>query len=139
MPGLLRNLRPGLEGTLMTAKTMAEVLAKHARRGGIRNLAIHCDCGWSESIAAMRSSKNSFAAHQAAALSAAGFGLVADTKAEALEEAADDFEGNVGVGEFAELSTRDGNPWGHVEESWEHQGPYMDWLRNRAAALRGNP
>jgi hypothetical protein len=75
----------------------------------------------------------------AAALSAAGFGLVADTKAEALEEAADDFEGNVGVGEFAELSTRDGNPWGHVEESWEHQGPYMDWLRNRAAALRGNP
>ena len=70
------------------SKPMAEVLAKHARRGGIRNLAIHCDCGWSESIAAMRSSKNSFAAHQAAALSAAGFGLVADAKAEAKRDAA---------------------------------------------------
>jgi len=58
-------------------------------------------------------------------------------RAEALTDAAEDFEGNVGVGEFAEQSIRDGAYWLHIQESWDHQGPYMDWLRARAVAERG--
>lgn len=75
-----------------------------------------------------------YAAHL---LSAAGFGLVADAGAKALEDAAEDFESNVGVSEFSDQSVRDDCRWGHIEEAWEYQGPYMDWLRNRAAAVRG--
>jgi hypothetical protein len=57
--------------------------------------------------------------------------------AKALEDAATEFEDNMGVGEFEEWARRDGRRWNHIEESWEHQGPYMDWLRARAAAVRG--
>lgn len=53
---------------------MAEVLRAHTRRPGTRDLAIHCECGWRESILNMKSSKGSFAAHQADALASAGFG-----------------------------------------------------------------
>lgn len=56
-------------------------------------------------------------------------------KAEALREAVSEFESSVGVGEFAEQSQRGPLPWGHIVEAWEHQGPYMDWLRNRADKL----
>lgn len=56
--------------------------------------------------------------------------------AQALEEAATDFEDNIGVNDFDEQARRDGKRWGHIEESWEHQGPYMDWLRARAASIR---
>lgn len=55
--------------------------------------------------------------------------------AQALRDAADDFEDNMGVGEFDEWARRDGKRWGHIEEAWEHQGPYMDWLRARADSL----
>lgn len=81
----------------MTAKTMAEVLAEHW------SVSTHADtdneppidkcdgCGkvlhtWGDQIPEI----HPLAAHQAAVLSAAGFGLVADAKAEALEEAADE-------------------------------------------------
>jgi hypothetical protein len=62
----------------MTAKTMAEVLAEHRYDAEKRTLHQHCTCGWFGKVLA-----DDFAAHQAAALSAAGFGLVADAKAEA--------------------------------------------------------
>jgi hypothetical protein len=79
----------------------------------------------------------SFAAHQAEMLSAAGCGDVREAKAVALEEAAQDFEDNMGVGEFDEWARRDGGRWTHIDDAWEYQGPYMDWLRARAAAVRG--
>lgn len=71
----------------------------------------------------------------AEALTDEGFGSVVEAKAEALEEAATDFEDNIGVGEFDELARRDGRRWTHIDEAWEYQGPYMDWLRARAAAI----
>lgn len=58
-------------------------------------------------------------------------------RAGALEDAAQEFEDGIGVAEFDELSRRDGGHWAHIEDAWEHQGPYMDWLRARAAAERG--
>ena len=58
-----------------------------------------------------------------------------EAKAEALREAVSDFESHIGVGEFAELSQRGSMPWGHLQDAWEHQGPYMDWLRTRADNL----
>jgi hypothetical protein len=58
---------------------MAEVLIEHQRhRGG-------CLCGWDEL-------GKSHPAHQAAALSAAGFGPVTEAKAAALEQAAAELE-----------------------------------------------
>lgn len=53
-------------------------------------------------------------------------------QAEALREAVDEFENHVGVGEFVAQTTRDGRYWSHAAESWEHQGPFMSWLINRA-------
>ncbi|MFS0832013.1 hypothetical protein ABC337_15285 [Arthrobacter sp. 1P04PC] len=73
-----------------------------------------------------------------AALAAAGFGPVKEATAKALEDAAQDFEDNIGVGEFDELARRDGRRWTHIDDAWEYQGPYMDWLRARAAAARGD-
>lgn len=61
--------------------------------------------------------------------------VIAEAQAEALREAVIDFEAHVGVGEFAEQSQRGPLRWGHIEEAWEHQGPYMDWLRTRADKL----
>ncbi|AHB31659.1 hypothetical protein ArV2_gp48 [Arthrobacter phage vB_ArS-ArV2] len=71
----------------MTAKTMAEVLAEHQQKVGVRDMRSHCWCGWAGEPTGI-----AFIAHQAAALSAAGFGLVTDAKAEALEDAADALE-----------------------------------------------
>ena len=50
---------------------IAEVQQAHERKNGIRNGAIHCTCGWSESVRGMRSSRGSYAAHQARAVLAA--------------------------------------------------------------------
>lgn len=50
---------------------IAAALAGHERKRGIRDAAIHCTCGWAESIVGMRSSKGSFATHQARAVLAA--------------------------------------------------------------------
>lgn len=69
-------------------------------------------------------------------LIAAGFGRISEAKALALEEAAQDFEDNIGVGEFDELARRDGARWTHIDDAWEYQGPYMDWLRASAVILR---
>lgn len=55
-----------------------------------------------------------------------------EARVAALREAVEYFESEVGVEQFAELSTEDGKPWAHIAESWEHQGPYMSWLRARA-------
>lgn len=44
---------------------IAAVLAKHERRGPIRNQKIYCSCGWSRSIWTMWSSKKAFGEHQA--------------------------------------------------------------------------
>lgn len=65
---------------------MADVLAEHNRRSGIRGMSICCDCGWSESIIGMRSSKGAFSDHQAAALSAAGFGDLREAQTQAWDE-----------------------------------------------------
>ena len=111
---------------------MADVLAAH-----LYDLRTH-------SCACMEKRRNpphlgfkKHAAHQAAMLTAAGFGLVREAQAVALEEAADDFEGNIGVGEFDELASRDGMRWTRIHDAWEYQGPYMDWLRARAVTVRG--
>jgi hypothetical protein len=62
--------------------------------------------------------------------------MVREAGAKALEEAASDFEDNMGVGEFDEWARRDGRRWTHIDDAWEYQGPYMDWLRARAAYMR---
>lgn len=59
-------------------------------------------------------------------------------RAQALKDAATDFEDNMGVTEFDEHARRDGKRWAHIDEAWEHQGPYMDWLRARAATENVN-
>lgn len=61
------------------------VLAAHQPEAGHRDMHKHCTCGWFGGVL-----KNDFLPHQAAALSAAGFGLVTDAKAEAALEAAQD-------------------------------------------------
>lgn len=122
----------------MSAKTMAEVLEELWDAGNCTGLDgwIGPGRGVIEVDDVALDDRRRDVDKATAALTAAGFGLVADAKAEALEEAAGDFESHVGVGEFAEKSTRDGRYWAHINEAWEHQGPYMDWLRSRAAELR---
>ena len=53
-------------------------------------------------------------------------------KADALREAVEEFESHVGAGEFEEQTCRNGTHWTHAVESWDHQGPFMYWLLNRA-------
>ena len=67
----------------MTAKTMQEVLAEHENSPVIRRGEgyTRCSCGFLSKGAYSRASHNR---HVSDALSAAGFGLVADAKAEAL-------------------------------------------------------
>lgn len=84
-------------------KTMSEVLAEHSLLSHERSGTYACsdpDCGWEFRYRLRMDDLKSgvdvvlseFAAHQAAALSAAGFGLVADAGAKALEDAADELE-----------------------------------------------
>jgi len=65
----------GGDPTTMTAKTMAEVIREELRKGGYQMLG---------DTLPYETQANAIAAH----LTAAGFGLVADAKREALEEAA---------------------------------------------------
>jgi len=112
-------------------KTMAETLATHRL-----DVTMYIGTGQEHlCICGVRSDDHD--AHQSMELANAGFGDVRDARAGALEDAADDFEDNVGITEFDEQSRRDGRRWGHIEEAWGHQGAYMDWLRVRAAAVRG--
>lgn len=109
----------------MTAKTMAEVLAGHSLLSHERSGTYACsdpDCGWEFRYRLRMDDLKSgvdvvlseFTAHQAAALSAAGFGLVADAGAKALEDAAD---------------------W--LDPDATQAGTISGWLRARAAAVRG--
>ena len=117
---------------MTTAKTMAEVLAEHqihwARKDHptedrVDFVATCSKCG---PLAYQTPDK-----HRALALSAAGFGLVTDTKAEALEEAAEalDLPGSDATGYYA--SEQDSG----YREAERHA---EDWLRNRAANLRAS-
>ena len=90
---------------------IAEALAAHERKGGIRDMKIHCACGWSEPVARMRSSKAAHLAHQAAMLAP----LIRDAQAVALEDAA------------VELA----------EDKYEcYDQYYARWLDSRAAEIR---
>lgn len=60
----------------------------------------------------------------------------ASVAADALERAASDFEHDMGIQEFDDATSTDGRHWVAIEEAWNHQGPFMEWLRVRARALR---
>lgn len=107
-------------------KTMAEVLVEHGewRYTSGAGSPIECrKCG--------APIETNIITHQAAALSAAGFGLVADAGAKALEDAAGLLKppgtlwwGDVGV----TVADPPGLPFATLDE----------WLRARAAAVRGD-
>lgn len=63
--------------------------------------------------------------------------FIAKVKADALREAVEEFESHVGAGEFEEQTCRNGTHWTHAVESWDHQGPFMYWLLNRADRIEG--
>ena len=126
----------------MTAKTMAEVLMVHfpnAESGYPGDkYRIFCDatgCGFASKLDHYGAAMSAFIAHQSAALSAAGFGLVADAKAEALEEAADVMDKSA---ETLVMMWGD-EPMNRVAlatlTTTRHEARRV---RNRAAALRGN-
>jgi len=104
-------------------KTMSEVLAAHPKTvteyaSGLiycANLTCRAYIGTAMELTGSRL-ESAFAAHQSAALTAAGFGLVADAKREALEEAAAD--------------------WWLRDDVRDRFGAWS-WLRDRAAAVRG--
>lgn len=89
----------------MSAMTMAEVLVDHQRQNSSS-----CLCGWAKL-------GHSHPEHQAAALSAAGFGPVKDSRAQALEDA-------------AAIAGRPENRW------WAEGQNRAKWLRNLAEAER---
>ncbi|QDZ15795.1 hypothetical protein [Humibacter ginsenosidimutans] len=60
----------------------------------------------------------------------------ARVRADTLDEAAAYFEREIGPDEFDQATSRDGVHWTHIGEAWELQGPFMDWLRARAANIR---
>lgn len=112
------------------AKTMAEVLAEHwsaSTHTDHEPPVDQCDgCGavlrkWGDDS----DMPAQLAAHQAAALSAAGYGLVADAKREALEEAADHLEEDA-----SQSSYRD------HEAVTQAQLDAGEYLRARAAEMR---
>jgi hypothetical protein len=104
----------------MTAKTMAEVLAEHSVEGmsGGTHIACRCNRTWV--------THSEYRAHLATELSDAGFGLVADARAEALEEAA------------ANIITNDPlDYWnGHLPEGLGFQEAMSRWLKAHAKAKR---
>ena len=127
----------------MTAKTMAEVLAEHtpvdSSTDGVPEDEIWCnsiECGFKMERSNDYDETQEFAAHQSAALSAAGFGLVADAKAEALEEAAKDLDWvkPEAACEDAEACCGSAASCDVMRPSSYVVGP--DWLRKRAADLR---
>ncbi|QDG61226.1 hypothetical protein [Pseudarthrobacter sp. NIBRBAC000502771] len=120
----------------MTAKTMAEVLAEHEMENSpvIRGEGYtRCSCGFLSKGAYSRASHNR---HVSDALSAAGFGLVADAKAEALEEAANDMDGLERLSSYPEESCNDEE--NAAVEAYDNATNSQEWLRARAAALRGD-
>ena len=102
------------------SKTMAEEIMLHSPIGRDEQGQYCKACNHRYGYAADRALHQRASAHIAAALSAAGFGLVADAKAEALSKVADTIETYAKDGADAEVS------------------PYetAKWLRTRAAAIR---
>ena len=95
-------------------KTMAEVLEAHGWQGMSRAA---CYCGWGIPEGYYpRGTVQAHAAHQQDTLTAAGFGVVADAKREALEDAA--------------------QAWWMRDDVQDRFGAW-NWLINRAAAVRG--
>lgn len=94
---------------------MAEVLAQHQKKTGVRDMLGHCWCGW----AGGRTDK-AFIEHQAAALTAAGYGPVKEARAAALEDA-------------AAIAGRPENRW------WAEGQNRAKWLRSLAAAELDQP
>jgi hypothetical protein len=130
---------------MTAAKTMAEALAEHAfhlitpvKLDDVNGpWQVECNCT-ADPIQgpSYLDAEAAFAAHQAAALSAAGFGLVADAKAEALEEAADALER---VDRIAAKPVNRVTPEEEAEYmEFANSGGDKNWLRARAAALRGD-
>lgn len=106
---------------------MAEVVAGHvmvaAYFDGVGIATVTCQCGHESTgpeveVHEYNDDARIHAVHQAAMLSAAGFGDVREAKAQALEEAADAAEG------MHDPAAPDCQEW-------------ADWLRARAAAVRG--
>ena len=58
--------------------------------------------------------------------------FLAKIKADAIRDAVEHFEAHVGVEEFRDETRGDGTFWLDTDAVWEAQGPFMDWLRNRA-------
>ena len=104
--------RDELAGEISQAMTSRKIPGSPMAAGGYADFAAH--------LATVVLSSDWLAAHDR------------EVRAQALRDAVDEFESHVGVGEFEDQSTREAKPWAHVDEAWEHQGPYMDWLRNRA-------
>ena len=123
------------------SKTMAEVLAEHRdiawdHTTG-RSLCGGCDATLGQLTADIEKQDAWLIAHQAAALSAAGFGLVTDAKAEALEEAAGDFTERVAA--TRSLTRDNGTPYAIATLNHAYGMEMASTaLRARAAALRGD-
>ena len=94
---------------------MAEVLAEHQQKTGIRDMRSHCWCGWAGEMTG-----RAFIEHQAAALTAAGHGPIQEARAAALEDA-------------AAIAGRPENRW------WAEGQNRAKWLRSLAAAELDQP
>ncbi|UKA69566.1 hypothetical protein [Arthrobacter sp. FW306-06-A] len=133
------------------SKTMAEVLGEHVPTASFGSFNMngggnsrYCSCGEQFDVlyTELGDDENGtdpllnhkLAAHQAAALSAAGFGLVADAKAEALEEAANDMDCLERLSSYPEESCNDEE--NAAVEAYDNATNNQEWLRARAAALR---
>lgn len=135
------------------SKTMAEVLAEHAFHlitpvtlddvNGPWQVECNCTADPIQGPSYL-GAEQAFAAHQAAALSAAGFGLVSDAKAEALSEAAEHFKQRSDT-YFNTMQEMTGLP-DFTAEDITRYGAYSaeanttaTWLRTKAAVIRNQP
>lgn len=123
----------------MSAQSMADVVAGHRHNEGIDltgRIYTWCMCegldGWR--VYGM-SGPRAYAEHLQDALSAAGFGLVTDAKAEALNEAADEFTERVTV---TRQMTKGGTDYEReVLQNASGMAIAATALRARAEAVRG--
>jgi len=120
---------------------MAEVLMVHfpnAESGYPGDkYSIFCDatgCDFASKLDHYGAAMSAFIAHQSEALSAAGFGLVSDAKAEALKEAADALER---VDRIAATPINRVTPEEEAEYmEFANSNGDKNWLRARAKSLR---
>lgn len=88
--------------------------------------------GWRADVPAGRNDLQRLQDTQRAEFDAVMAAHDAQVRVEALRDAVQRFEDEVGKGDLRRESERDGSRWMDAEEAWEHQGPFMDWLRNEA-------